>query len=887
MLKKLFILLALMVSLSLSAFAAEKTDKTAVELLYNLEIMNGYDDGELHPEYNVTRMECAALLIRCLGFEEIGNAVNADTGFTDVPTDSWGAGYVSMAKDFGIIEGYDNTTFGPEDNVKIVDVAKILISATGYSIYAENKGGYPQGYIAEASEQGILDGIESYDGLATREDVARMIFNTLDLEFMKKEMNSNATLSYVKDNRTMLEAMNITKMYDQVKAVYGADIGMNRQLEKNQIAIGNTVYAANPGIDYSVLGMNAYVYVKDYDGNARVLLVNPDSKNKKVVVNGEDIESTTTITNLVYTENNKEKDFDIAVDADIVYNGKLLATTAERVVARLVPDCGNVTLLDKNDDDIYDIVFVKDYDTYVVKSVRANGIFDIYGNNLNFDEEETQVNVKLRGGQSADYSDILPGAVLSVAASLDKSNIEIIISDKAVSGNVKLKQVKDGKTYYTFDGDNISYRMSDTYLAAITSKLSKALDFKIGEQVIWYLDAFDGIAYAEYGKLEDTEIGEKVEPSKTGLNYGYLIKLFYDSGEEVCVARLITEGNKYEAIYVGSDSKVVYGRNSRGSYVTTKVNTSVLATELGVGDNTVQQLVAYKTNDEGIIKELYLRDRTGTPDNFSLELSNDYRMFAYGTIDNKYVYDNNTVVFHIPSKGKYIDRISVGKPSDYFANNKSYTVSLYDIQNESNYVNLIVYEEAVSDYTQLFVNFTNSPVMLVTNTSYALDEDGESTLVVEGIQDGNIVKVPVSKRLDWNVVSGEIVPGVVIQYITDSKYTKYAMTSDEPVGLAKYNVLMNCNDREINDFVMWNYEGLYTANAKIKICYGTVERIDYPILKFSGLDDDNLISLNSGTRVYKYNGSFETAEYLDIQPGDKIFVRARYNYPREIIIVEE
>ena len=48
--------------------AAEEVETPdSMTTLYALGVVKGYEDGELHPEYNITRMEFAAMIMRCLG----------------------------------------------------------------------------------------------------------------------------------------------------------------------------------------------------------------------------------------------------------------------------------------------------------------------------------------------------------------------------------------------------------------------------------------------------------------------------------------------------------------------------------------------------------------------------------------------------------------------------------------------------------------------------------------------------------------------------------------------------------------------------------------------------------------------------------------------------
>ena len=47
----------------------------------------------------------------------------------------------------GIINGYGDGNFLPEESLKGIEAIKILTAALGYQIVAENEGGYQSGYL--------------------------------------------------------------------------------------------------------------------------------------------------------------------------------------------------------------------------------------------------------------------------------------------------------------------------------------------------------------------------------------------------------------------------------------------------------------------------------------------------------------------------------------------------------------------------------------------------------------------------------------------------------------------------------------------------------------------------------------------------------------------
>ena len=85
----------------------------AVNNMASRKVINGYEDGTFRPEGDITRAEFAAMLVRALGLPE---GVGENT-FSDVDADDWHCGYVETAAAYGIINGYEDGTFRPQDNI--------------------------------------------------------------------------------------------------------------------------------------------------------------------------------------------------------------------------------------------------------------------------------------------------------------------------------------------------------------------------------------------------------------------------------------------------------------------------------------------------------------------------------------------------------------------------------------------------------------------------------------------------------------------------------------------------------------------------------------------------------------------------------------------------
>lgn len=151
----------------------------AVGVLAELGIIKGDDYGNFNPDNTITRAEAATIICRMLCVEEEAKAIKREV-FSDVSISHWAVGYIAKAAEIGIINGYGNGNFGPNDPVAQDQIIKMLVCAWGYGQYAKELGGWPTGYITVAEELGIIESADEISGIqAKRSDVAMWSYNTL------------------------------------------------------------------------------------------------------------------------------------------------------------------------------------------------------------------------------------------------------------------------------------------------------------------------------------------------------------------------------------------------------------------------------------------------------------------------------------------------------------------------------------------------------------------------------------------------------------------------------------------------------------------------------------------------------------------------------------
>ncbi len=161
----------------------------SVTALAQLGIING-DDGKFKPDDNVTREEFVKMLVVAAEVENGG-----ENTFEDVPDDAWYCGYVTSARNSGIVSGISETQFGTGMNITRQDIAVMLYNvlkkesvALGTGEAAFSDGNDISDYAKEAvnllAADGIIKGRDNNEFKplehATRAEAAELIYRLFE-----------------------------------------------------------------------------------------------------------------------------------------------------------------------------------------------------------------------------------------------------------------------------------------------------------------------------------------------------------------------------------------------------------------------------------------------------------------------------------------------------------------------------------------------------------------------------------------------------------------------------------------------------------------------------------------------------------------------------------
>jgi len=98
----------------------------AIDFLTTEGVISGYPDGSFQPENSVNRAEALKILLLASG---ITIQTNPQNEFPDVPDEAWFASFVASARVWKIADGYPDGFFRPERTVNLVEALKMLFTA--------------------------------------------------------------------------------------------------------------------------------------------------------------------------------------------------------------------------------------------------------------------------------------------------------------------------------------------------------------------------------------------------------------------------------------------------------------------------------------------------------------------------------------------------------------------------------------------------------------------------------------------------------------------------------------------------------------------------------------------------------------------------------------
>jgi S-layer family protein len=533
----------------------------AVSRLVAFDVLNGYKDGTYLPEQDVTRAEFAKILVEALG---IGNAASAAQGkvtFPDVTASHWASGYINVASGQGLIEGFPNGNFQPNDQVTYAEALTMLVRALGYQD-SFLKGEWPGSHIAKAAEAGITSGVSYSDarGFANRGKVAQMVNNTLDADVVKVETYKDGTVEYTESNVSLLKDKLEVSKYEDTRVIADklVDDSLNedeirvkflKEIKKDDKAVKNA-YDEGDENEFTItknvnprlnIGEEVSVYMNDNDKVVYIETENDDKANFDYVeeVDGDELSLVKFDKDYKFDKNaviyvhDEDDSYNIStgdLDSDEIEDlelagrvGKFVVKNNRIVYAEVMGSLETYPwmLVLNNDEGLLEGINMttEDFDIDLSDDGNYDGVFafDTMGNVLDVEDIE-EGNIVYVDKLDYDGDDYVK--VVAVQDNMVEGELSKVKKDRVTIGNDTIKMVKftenGTKTYdayYSVEGfEQINKWVEDD------QDRETDMEDSDEENMVAYLDAAGRIAF-----LSTEATGT------SGFKYGVVTRTYYDN----------------------------------------------------------------------------------------------------------------------------------------------------------------------------------------------------------------------------------------------------------------------------------------------------------------------------------------------------------------------
>lgn len=665
------------------------------ELLIALGIVSLNSYGTIDQEKEVTRAEFASVCGKILNISPSLTA--SRTYFTDVTPESWFAYTVNTLAELGTISQPENRLFEPERAVTVAEAVKMLVNLMGYGAYAEERGGYPNGYLAVAYEENLLSGGNGGDALTNRA-MADLVYRALHAAVMETEYRSGGNRYYRDEDKTLLSVYQGTYITDGVvEAVYGMSL-VDQEVPEGKVLVGGTEYAEGSLAVRDYLGYRVEVYYTADDADNRALRYMSPIRSEELVILSDDLISCTGLGGqITYGAGDKIKKASIDAAAVVIRNGSVVKAGLEDAFR---VQNGEIRLVDSTADGVYETVIIYDFQTIVVNTFNAEtGIL------VDTIDPKTVIDISPLKYVSV-FSD--SGAPVGLSAITKKSVIDLALSeDHAIIyvNSANFEGTVEGVTDDAFEIGGTAYRYYEPALASYPIRLGDSGTFKTNR--------YGKIAFFKSGSTSN-DPGFLMDVAKrTVIGETVFLKMLASDGSiaELEVAEKLEldgvklELEKFRALESLKNTVVMYRTNAEGKVV------YIDSTERGSGEE-----------EDSLVKDMSLNTD-------GHRWNSTTRMF-----DRTVLCNADAVIFRVPSVDsaqREDDAYSVVAMSS-LENNRLHQAEAYRM-GDTPYCHVVVL------YATKYIQSYGEGLIFVEKVTRGIDSQGEDIYIIRGYQNGTSV----------------------------------------------------------------------------------------------------------------------------------------------------
>lgn len=871
------------------------------------EILQGDESGDLLLDEELTRAELTKIVAKVLQMDQVHYPDDYGVIYKDVPSEHWGFPYITVLSGMGLLNGDTDGNFYPDRAVTYAETVKVLVGMLGFGIEAEEMGGYPNGYLAAATNRGVTKGVSAgLDENMTRADAMRMVYNCLDAKRLVSSYGSSSGIVAEISSKTFRDLL-MGEEDDGLMELEGV-VTANREsyllapiddMEDWQVEIDGVLYDKGSTDIDKYLGMQVKAFVKanPTGRNAIIKDFKLADENSKIELQPEDIQvfSADRIEYTVDTEtSSKTYKKNVAADAQFLYNGRMISDSELAQID--VPEIkdGFVTLVGNTTRSEINVVFINEYQSFIVDRVNAEDKKIYLADEQRFlnykyidlDEDRNDVITCLMDANGAllELDGVKTGDVITAYASRDKNLVKLYTCDESVTGKVTESNAKnetlkiDSETYKYESGVetdkllgeeiiaklNYMGKIADiekelttgSYAAIVDTALTGAFgsDLKL-------LMAIPGLIQDDVEEAEDDDPESKDVPAIAAQNEALL--------EVVCAAKVRFNNQSYDA--VGLEDAIDKEMKSTGlKYL----------------------VVSYYTSSDGLLRSIETLERVPV---MPIAYDKDGKQKMVRDGEKKYnAYEktfggNSNGAFGLNEKtlGICIPSNQVSDRKDYLAridmnNGRSYTVGVYQYNKETRCPDVVVFNEEMDFDTSGSVT-NKSKLAIVAEISQAINDDGDNVKAVSLMTEDGAVDTVISEYTRSEEDFSKLKRGDLIYYSLDAKNQldgyEFVASAADITG----DYYINKPEKEIYCGQITDVDYKVVSDKKNKW-------IDYITISGTGLAEEYYEIPRTGTPpIYVYDSRRETVKQGtndDLLSGQRYsIILSSYNAVKAIVII--
>lgn len=690
----LLLAVAVMLGIPFASFASESSEGYAKEAMTHLANL-GIISSDLTEDGYMTRGQFAQAVYNLCGN---GTVLSRSYSFYDLAPGHTNYDALQFCVQMGYMNGYSDGYIRPDNVITYMEGMTVIARMLNYTDYAVTHGDYTVGYYTTAKNLGILKDTEmtaSNDAM-NNGSASVLLYNSMRCG--ANELYSINPIYYEYITRDKIFA------YDKLGLNYATgvmtsngytDVTGNGQYGKYTVAIDGNILSLRDTSDECrfLIGQSVSVF---YDDDMNVVSVSSQySKNNTLTITKQQYGKKSG-SHIQYNVDNKTLNASISSETLYFKNGD--GALDLESTGFFSADYADLYLVDNDDDETYEYVFVNIYTPMVVYSMDSSGIVtSLNGNNqTDFGDEDKAVGIYNTKGEKITYEDIKVGQTVSVIE--DTDFIYAIAYDGSASGTLNII-------------DEYSIKLDSLTVNVENGTAGFFKNITIGTYIDAYFDHAGRLVYVA------TSIG-----SDANALYGYIVDCEYKNNFDKTIKLKIF--NNYESMEIleFNDRFTIDGTNYRLSNMTS------IPSEFMENGSLKHEVVLYEVNDSGKITSIdFAASSLGDDEDGFVKIyaNQTFSLATTGVAvasktDKTAFLDTKTRIFVIPDDLTDEYGYSVVFLSEIMS--QSYMMDTYHFSKTNGFVDVAVIHGNANPI------HTSNAMCVVMSVSTVLNEDGDEIL---------------------------------------------------------------------------------------------------------------------------------------------------------------